>query len=390
MSDLFYNVLLLCADVLWFRALRSGQAARTAWSMATVIVVAGAGAVAAAWAFGENGFALLRFWCYAAFLHGPLLAAGTAILRRERRIVAAAGWAAALALVIVAIDAFAIEPHWLDVTTYHIQSPKITHAIRIAVLADFQIDRVGDYERDVIRRVVAAKPDLILMPGDYLQIYNPRLVPADRRIAVEEGFRALLKESGFAAPLGVYAVRGNVEHDGWERTTFAGLPITATDRTQDYDVGGDAGNKVVGDASNRVGGDAGDRVGGDPLRDPPRLRITLLSFADSFNPHLHVDPADRFHIVVGHGPDFALGDVQADLLVAGHTHGGQVQLPFIGPLMTLSSVPRRWAAGGLTELGSGRELIVSRGTGLERGYAPRLRFLCRPQLVFVELGAGEP
>ena len=74
----------------------------------------------------------------------------------------------------------------------------------------------------------------------------------------------------------------------------------------------------------------------------------------------------------------------ADLILAGHTHGGQVRLPLLGPLLTLSQVPRSWAAGR-TELPGGGTLIVSRGVGMERHDAPRLRFLCRPELVVLDL-----
>jgi predicted MPP superfamily phosphohydrolase len=100
---------------------------------------------------------------------------------------------------------------------------------------------------------------------------------------------------------------------------------------------------------------------------------------------VRIPETDEFHIVVAHAPDFALGYAPADLLVAGHTHGGQVQAPFIGPLLTLSRVPRNWAAGGLIGLDGDRHLVVSRGIGMERGWAPRLRFLCPPQLVVIDL-----
>ena len=68
--------------------------------------------------------------------------------------------------------------------------------------------------------------------------------------------------------------------------------------------------------------------------DPPRddLRVTGMSMRDSFSSDVEVAASDRFHICVGHCPDFAMGPVVADLLVAGHVHGGQVQLPWIGPL----------------------------------------------------------
>ena len=80
----------------------------------------------------------------------------------------------------------------------------------------------------------------------------------------------------------------------------------------------------------------------------------------------------------------------ADLLVAGHTHGGQVSLPLIGPPLTLSSVPRHIAAGGLGEL-DGTPIYVSTGVGRERGNAPQLRFGVRPSIGIIDLvGAARP
>ena len=119
------------------------------------------------------------------------------------------------------------------------------------------------------------------------------------------------------------------------------------------------------------------------------VALTGLSIGDAFatDPDIPETSEETFHIVMGHSPNFSLGTQEGDLLIAGHTHGGQVQLPLIGPLMTLSRVPRRWASG-VTPLGDGRTLVVSRGVGMERGAAPQLRFLCRPQIVVIEIVPG--
>jgi hypothetical protein len=114
------------------------------------------------------------------------------------------------------------------------------------------------------------------------------------------------------------------------------------------------------------------------------LELVGLDLRDSrVGPSL--GPSRKFRIVFGHSPDFSLSPLEADLMLAGHTHGGQVQIPFFGPLVTLSRLPRRWAGGGMVTLEGNRRLIVSRGLGMERGPAPRLRFNCRPQIVVVDL-----
>jgi hypothetical protein len=215
------------------------------------------------------------------------------------------------------------------------------------VLADFQVDRIGPYERRVIRGIAEAKPDVVLLAGDYLQ------APPAQREKVRYELHELLCDANLAGHARVFAIKGDVDRSDWE-DVFSGLNYTTPSATESFDLGGG-------------------------------LRLTCLAVEDSFNPSTEVEADSRhFHLVLGHCPNFALGRVPADLLIAGHTHGGQVQLPFIGPLITLSRVRRRWASG-LAELSAGRRLLVSRGTGMERGNAPRLRFLCRPELVVVDL-----
>lgn len=344
--SIVYNLVMAALDaaaLIWLTRQRS------LWRCVGVAGMGGLAGVLLAVVLGEDCFGVFRLVAYALFVYEPVLLASSAMLLRPTRPRAALALALlALALVLVASYAFWVEPFWVEVTHVEVASPKLTGPVRIVVLADLQTDRLGAYEERVLRRVVAEKPDLVLLAGDYVHADTPAQVAT-----LQMQLNTLLRQLEFAAPRGIFAVRGNVDGEGWERV-FAGLPITVVQATQTFDVGA--------------------------------IRLTCLGMRDSFDPNFQLGNQDcrTYHIVLGHSPDYALGRVEADLLVAGHTHGGQVRLPLVGPLMTGSRVPRSWASG-CRVLPEGRLLVVSRGIGMEREFAPRLRFLCRPQLVVLDL-----
>jgi predicted MPP superfamily phosphohydrolase len=72
-----------------------------------------------------------------------------------------------------------------------------------------------------------------------------------------------------------------------------------------------------------------------------------------------------------------------DLFLCGHTHGGQVRLPFWGAVITMSKHHKRFESG-LYDVG-GVPMYVNRGVGCEGGSAPRVRFLCRPEVAVFDL-----
>ena len=72
-----------------------------------------------------------------------------------------------------------------------------------------------------------------------------------------------------------------------------------------------------------------------------------------------------------------------DLHLAGHTHGGQVALPFYGAVITLSKYGKRYERGLYRE--EGTWLYVNRGIGLEGRFAPRVRFFARPEVTLIEI-----
>jgi uncharacterized protein len=351
---LIYNLVMLVVDVaaVWLLSRRRGLlvwccAMALAGGVAAGLAIFLAHCTEEAQGFASH-FAIFRLWSYGVFLHGVALLIATAVLwRRDRLWMACGAVLAAIVTLLAGADAFLIEPHWLEVSHYQIASRKIRRPLRIVVVADLQTDNFGQYERDVLRQALAEKPDLILLAGDCFQA--TWLQEMSLRAELQRFFR----EVHFKAPLGVFAVRGNVDPSDL-RGLFKGSDVTAVATGRSID-----------------------------LRE---LQLTCLGLRDSFDTQLKVTSADldKFHLVLGHVPNFALGNMEADLLVAGHTHGGQVRIPWIGPLITHSAIPNAWAAG-LTDLPGGVKLLVSRGIGMERGNAPRMRFLCRPELVVIEL-----
>lgn len=367
LSEVGFNLLLALLDAaalaaIWRRP-RAASLAILSWALLAL-------PLALVCALGVpylRAFFVARLLAWALFCHGPVCWGGLAWILRRRAAAApdpVAGEApapgrrgpagaalVALLLAGVALEAFVVEPRWLTLRRVRVSSARLTQPLKIVLLADLQTDALGAFEREVLARVVAEKPDLILLAGDYLQCWDEEAYAREA-----EALRAALHEAGFQAPLGVFAVGGDCETPAWP-SLFAGTAV----------------RPLCGVAE----------IGSE-------LRLQGLSLSESARGAPDLPESERFTIALGHRPDFALSPTRADLLLAGHTHGGQVQLPFFGPLVTLSRVPRAWAGGEPTKLPQGGTLIVSRGVGMERVTAPRLRFLCRPELVVVEVLPLQP
>ena len=307
-----------------------------------------------------GGFAMMRGLCHALFcVLLPLF-----VLRAVRLVAVARACATCLAITAVAGEgcylwACRVEPFRLEVTTATITSPRLAgiRPLRIAVVADLQTDAITPWEVAVFDRLVAEAPDLVLYAGDYLQLRSPEFeceLPA---------LQAQLRR--LRPPLGSFAVDGDVDVHGAE-AVFAGTDV-----------------QVLRDATVSL----------------PDLPIDVVGLTRMRSRAPFVDAGTvrrlggtRFPIVLGHAPDFMLSALRDGLdrdalFVAGHTHGGQGQVPWFGPIVTLSAVPRWLAGGGVFRHGS-TWLACSRGIGMERDHAPRVRFLCRPQLLLLELGGA--
>lgn len=304
-------------------------------------------------------FAWVRLVCQAVFGEGfvLLLAVAGLHLARGRRVAAVSLAAAAAGLFGVYWEAYHHGPRDLRVRTLDVALHDATPGadLRVLHLSDIQTDAVGAYERRAVRAGLDLGPDLVVLTGDYLQRGLRPLGPRARH-----DMRALL--ASLRAPDGVYAVPGDTDRGC---ALFTGLHVRCL---EDETV-------RVALADGRVLALTGLRPRTSRAGDPGRLRPILE----------RAPPAD-LAIVFGHSPDYVralAGWSRVDLALAGHTHGGQIVLPGVGPLVTLSRLPRRYA-GGLNGY-HGIPLHVSRGIGLERGSAPPIRFFCPPEISLLQL-----
>jgi hypothetical protein len=228
--------------------------------------------------------------------------------------------------------------------------------LRIAALADLHTGAphitVAKLRR-IVAEVNAAQPDLIVLLGDYVihGVVGGRLVHIERTAAALRDLRA---------PLGVFAVLGN--HDWW----YDGL---RTSRALEA-----VGIRVLEDAAAPV------TVRGRPLwiAGVSDVRVRAADVARA----LRAVPADAPVLVLTHNPDLFVRLPERVLLtLAGHTHGGQVNLPVLGRLIVPSRFGERYAIGHVHE--NGRDLFVSPGIGTS--IIP-VRFRVPPEISLLTVG----
>lgn len=228
-------------------------------------------------------------------------------------------------------------------------------SVRIGVLADIQSTRLARHERRAVADLVAMRPDIILVAGDVFEGTR-----AERDDALQS-FRRLLRR--LSAPAGVFIVRGDTDSGDNVDRLVEGLPIRVLD---DEIVEVRVHDRLL-------------RLGGNRLRwsSPAALRVRR---------ELDV-PSDAINVLLSHRPDpirLMPPDGNIDIVVAGHTHGGQLVLPGFGPLFTATHVDRRIARGGL-HVEDGNRIYVSTGVGMTREQAPQFRLFARPSIGILTL-----
>lgn len=255
---------------------------------------------------------------------------------------------------------FGIEPGSLQQRQLTLASAGWTGApLTIAVAADLHVGapHAGlPMLKKVVDQLNASQPDLILLPGDF--VIQGVLAGKPVAPATIAGELARLK-----APLGVFATLGN--HDWW------------LDGEQVRQVLTDAGITVVENMAVPLASAAG------PL--------WLVGIGDDMTGHAHPEkafsgiPADAKLIVMMHDPANAPSLPASSLVAfAGHTHGGQVRLPFLGALLTPGRAPRQHAYGWIADVPAPTFVTSGVGTSI----LP-IRFNSPPETVLLRLSGKE-
>ena len=234
-----------------------------------------------------------------------------------------------------------IEPNQLDSTTHHILIGSQKRHFTIAHVTDLHTKGMGAVEHKLIAAIKENKPDMIVITGD---IATPG--------GTAKGYEEVLAQ--LKAPLGVYFVQGNWEY--WE-------PVK-----QLKDIFSRQG---IQDLTNKY------------LRLNESIWLAGLDDELAGSPDISVlkdIPEDKKVISIFHSPAlFKKISNKIDLAFAGHSHGGQIRLPWLGPL---------WTPEGTGEFDSGwykngrASMYVSRGIG--NSILP-VRLNCKPEVAFIKV-----
>lgn len=248
-----------------------------------------------------------------------------------------------------------VEPYWPEVVRVRAVTARLAAGappIRIAHISDVHSDPEERLEGRLPDLIAHESPDLIVFTGD--AINAPEAAAS---------FRRLMTRLAAIAP--TYAVRGNWDVWYWGAIDlFGGTGVTELD------------GKAVRVPLKRAAAGPDLWVAGLPAGSGPAIPRALAGV-----------PAGALSLLLYHYPDeIGAAAGRVDLYCAGHTHGGQVALPFYGALVTLSRFGKRYEAGLYRE--GSTWMYVNRGIGMEGGLAPRVRFFARPEVTIIELGAA--
>lgn len=265
----------------------------------------------------------------------------------------------AAAVAALAIDSLILEPTRVEITRYPLPLPRLPDAWSGAKVVHLTDLHYGDPRSErlfkwMVDTANAEDADLIVITGDYVVDEPGEAVHAARHL------------KRLQARHGILGVMG--DHDFHVRTKqeIRGLADLVTG----------AGVRLIRNSALELPG--GLWIAGV---DPSTRKLQRADLAAA----LRAVPGGKPHLLLSHAPDIIPRAAAAEvpMVLCGHTHGGQVVVPFYGPPITHSNVDRKHASGW----SSLKETRMYTGRGLASHYS--LRFCCRPEItVFTLENAG--
>ena len=285
---------------------------------------------------------------------------------------------AALAVVglLLLVYSYVIEPRRLVINGQELSIRNWNPAfdgLKIVAISDIHGGSNG-VDQDKLRQIVALAnaqdADLIVLLGDYVSQVGGRDKTGKRplRMSVDEIGAGL---AGLHARYGIFAVLGN--HDGWHDNATVAAAMIAN------------GYQVLDGAVAEI------EVNGSKLRVlglKDHLQIdTWRSYAEKARNLLAPSEGSGDVLVLEHSPDVApiingQHPISKDLklMIAGHTHGGQVWLPILGRAIVPSSYGQKYAAGHIKD--HGMDIFVT--TGIGSSILP-FRFMVPPEIAVLTI-----
>ena len=250
-----------------------------------------------------------------------------------------------------------IEPQWFDIENFVLTLPRLPRSFpgfRLVQLSDIHAGEqwMPAQLDSVVEKVIALEPDMVAITGDF--VYSSPAMTDEILTRTESALASL------SAHFPVFAVMGN--HDHWWDVDRVRAALSRSN---------------VVELNNGVH---------TLTRDGESLYLCgvddIYERKDDLNQVLDQLPNDGCAILLAHEPDFA--DISAatgrfDLQISGHSHGGQVIVPFVGPIV----LPRHGKKYpiGLYQVGRMMQ-YTNRGLGM---VYPYVRFMCRPEITLFTL-----
>ncbi|GGE67430.1 metallophosphoesterase [Priestia taiwanensis] len=253
-----------------------------------------------------------------------------------------------------------IEPILLDIVEHDILSTYLPPTFNGVKILQFSDTHLSDYYTlhqldKLVETINEQKPDIVIFSGDLIDNFQTYKEADD--------VAPILKK--IHAPLGKFSIYGNHDHGGYG--------------TQKYrQIMEDADFRLLVDETVRISHSSGSSINVAGLDDfmlgKPKIEQTL----ESMN-------KQDFNLLLIHEPDIAdrVKGYPIDLQLSGHSHGGQVQVPFYGPVIT-PPLGQKYVEGFYTipHSSTRMKLYVNRGIGTV--HVP-CRFLCMPELTIFTL-----